>query len=637
MIRVCFLLLLFAPVAWAHPHDELCLRCERFGSQFTGGADLGTPPAVAYGCYSGNGVDDRLIETGFRPTFVMVREVDNSNTNGCAWRFDAHSLNLSCGNQTDGVDNCIANQIQSYTDTGFILGTESKVNQSPEPYCYLALSTAPGYIVAGSYTGNGDSSRTLETPFAPDAVLIFSRNAGASTLQIFLKVLDMGSLGSVFSRNQAEAWVSDYVTAINAATDYASASITIVNGVAAGEANTLGVTYDYLLFDEQSGAVDAGVYTGDGETEQAIPTTCSTIEALFVRSNSNNPESNASWRTKAMETDLFDDIETAWSAQCGNSATEPGGIVDLVDNVGTFSVSSVGDISLNDDGIEYAFLAICAGQVIQTTAAEDWTSSFTAVWDFEEAAGMAATNATGTICGADCDMADSNGVGRSTTEIRHGEQSADLNGSNDFFSCAAAACETGDGDLKISDSASWGCWVRTTSDGGRYVALGAGNDGTNNRPLWRLSRENAFDRQQCGVTTGADVLVEASGATDGWEINEWNALSCTWDNDADLVTAYRRAVVSGSSTAAASLTAASLSNAAIGRNDQASLFFPGQIDECWLYPGVLTVTQMCRIFSCGVDGASCLCNAADPTKYVDQGNNASIGNCTLPLCNAAAP
>jgi hypothetical protein len=67
-----------------------------------------------------------------------------------------------------------------------------------------------------------------------------------------------------------------------------------------------------------------------------------------------------------------------------------------------------------------------------------------------------------------------------------------------------------------------------------------------------------------------------------------------------------------------------------------SFYFWGQVDECFVINVTLSAASVCRICSCGLDGALCTCSGA---AFATTGRKATAcGSCALPAdCSAAAP
>jgi hypothetical protein len=64
--------------------------------------------------------------------------------------------------------------------------------------------------------------------------------------------------------------------------------------------------------------------------------------------------------------------------------------------------------------------------------------------------------------------------------------------------------------------------------------------------------------------------------------------------------------------------------------------FYGYADECFVYKGVLSQRDACRICSCGVDGSLCSCSADN--NWASRGRwDSDCGNCTLPTSCLTPP
>lgn len=97
--------------------------------------------SIDVGSYTGNGVDNRAIATGFQPEYALVR-ADDTGTR----RSGVHRPASLTGTSSleFGATALTTNRIQSLQATGFQVGTNGDVNANGDDYYYLAVrSSAP--------------------------------------------------------------------------------------------------------------------------------------------------------------------------------------------------------------------------------------------------------------------------------------------------------------------------------------------------------------------------------------------------------------------------------------------------------------------------------------------------------------
>ena len=265
-----------------------------------------------------------------------------------------------------------------------------------------------------------------------------------------------------------------------------------------------------------------------------------------------------------------------------------------------------------------------------TSDAVNWSPFFVAVWEMEEATNATRINTTTTSCGTSCDLSVVNTADKDTTNKVIGTASASFDGvtATDTLSCLFANCGSA---LNLAGSASWGCFIKQTGDLGIYERFA----GTLASTLFEWGffgkTTNAFTCR--AVNSGNTSLETSSNNSKAGDDGNFHAAGCSFDDATDFITLYQDGVFGNNSTLGAFAMQSVASG--LGEIGGANALFAGNEDECYLYSGVLTAADFCRICSCGVDGSLCTCSG---TSYVTSGrNSASCGSCTLPSCNAATP
>ena len=276
-----------------------------------------------------------------------------------------------------------------------------------------------------------------------------------------------------------------------------------------------------------------------------------------------------------------------------------------------------------------------------------------ALWRMEEASSSTRANASGTTCGTDCDLTNAGTVAKDTTNFVEGTASADWDAATDILSCTDATCGTSGAELDCVGDCTWGGWIRPTSDS--TLRIIRKNTTT---PGYMLFRGSTNDNFSCFVGDGTNQNTNmANGSA---PINEWHHAVCRLNDTTNTQQGFVDGVASGASATQGGV-AASTSTFQLG---DATLPHVGEQDEIWVSNRSWSDAQICGECSCGADGTVCLCDASDHTLFkactVDAdcqtlsangkcdtgsgkcegknaGSNPGCGDCTLPLCNAAAP
>ncbi len=176
-----------------------------------------------------------------------------------------------------------------------------------------------------------------------------------------------------------------------------------------------------------------------------------------------------------------------------------------------------------------------------------------------------------------------------------------------------------------------GCWVYPTANqrGDVMSKYDDSNDG------WYIELRTSAPRLACNVDNGAAV-----SGNNVWSLNTWFHAACRFDQSAgsDNITVFADGVANGTRTEDTMGTTVAhdftIGNEANGQNQG----FAGRMDECFFVKRVLTADSICRVTSCGWDGALCKCAGGDPTTYSDKGDN--VSSCLDSVtedCNAASP
>lgn len=253
--------------------------------------------------------------------------------------------------------------------------------------------------------------------------------------------------------------------------------------------------------------------------------------------------------------------------------------------------------------------------------APSWTSRFLCVYTLDEAAGMVRANATDTACGSFANLYEQAGAPANDADRIEGEASLSVT--------SAASDRLGinnDCLVPTTGSLSMGIWVKDRTGSvvtSTYIDTASGASGMAVR-----ADSNAVPR--CAVGNGTENANAVGSFNIPRDGSAWVHLACTFDDGADAIQIYAAGQATGSPGYQDALAASSTLHVPTNSGTPDAL-----LDELWMYDGVLSPAAVCRICSCGVDGAACLCSGG---AYADRGRNAThCSSCDLPPCDQAEP
>lgn len=267
-----------------------------------------------------------------------------------------------------------------------------------------------------------------------------------------------------------------------------------------------------------------------------------------------------------------------------------------------------GDYAYNADGCP-----VCA-----QTFATDWThaTNMVAVWRFDATDAGLTTDSSGSST-----LTNTNVTFDATNKIQ-GAGSALFNGTTAKLTCADATCTA----LQVTDYITYGAWVRPTSYGsGNAPILDKWNSPSGWHTYHNAGRSDVWTAMGNG-TASALVYQGVTGNT--VPLNGWSHQTAAWDNGGaqphvrnwtdGVVTTYAGGLGAPVTSGGTALAYAAVPFQIGGTT--APDFWTGNIDEVWVYHGILSNASVCRIARCRVDGSNCTCDPADPTHYVSTGD-----------------
>lgn len=220
---------------------------------------LQTASAATYqmqtGYYVGDGASKVVSGLGFSPELVILK-ADTTGGTGAIMKTIAMPQNNVAYLGTATADNAAA-QIQ-LTEDGFIV-TGTLSNTVNNRYTWVAFSgsdcSSGGQFCVGSYTGDGNPTKSITTGFQPDVTIVKSSAAALASWR-----------SSTMSTNYAQffsAAAEDTSGAFFATLDSTGFTVGTSN-------NTVATTHYFVAFKESAGVVDVGTYTGNGTDNTSI-------------------------------------------------------------------------------------------------------------------------------------------------------------------------------------------------------------------------------------------------------------------------------------------------------------------------------------------------------------------------------
>jgi uncharacterized repeat protein (TIGR01451 family) len=150
-------------------------RVNQAGVRFYWTAFRAARPELVVGSYEGDGTDDRSIDVGFEPEYVIVM---NESAEEAVQRFAAQvgdaSLLFSSGDP-------LSDRIQAFEPNGFQVGQHASTNATGDTLHYIAWRAVPGRSEGGVYLGDGTDDRDINgNSFNPNFLLIQRNEMGSA-------------------------------------------------------------------------------------------------------------------------------------------------------------------------------------------------------------------------------------------------------------------------------------------------------------------------------------------------------------------------------------------------------------------------------------------------------------------------
>jgi len=258
--------------------------------------------SFASGSYTGNATDNRNIVissttspavTDFQPDAVFIK----CDGTGLELVWSTRDIVATLGDAafTPRLAAAAAsNFVQSFSSTGFQIGSDNSVNNNGSTCYYTAIASTSGDVAVGHYTTNGTDDRNIGiaatslgavADFQPEFVMV---EVGGQ-----LGVWATGAMGSVACFIDSPACGSNSIQGVNASGFQVGTDIQ-TNGSSGDNAF-------YLAIKATSGSTNASSFTGNATDNRAISVG---FQPEMVLIKGNSASRNAGWRFKDLVGDL---------------------------------------------------------------------------------------------------------------------------------------------------------------------------------------------------------------------------------------------------------------------------------------------------------------------------------------------
>jgi uncharacterized repeat protein (TIGR01451 family) len=204
------------------------------------------------GHYLGDGELTRSVtDVGFRPDVVILQ-----GTDGRPLTVKSSSMPSTASKELGWPYPMRNNIITSLDANGFTFGPDGRMNQTGADYYWVAFKTAPGNMVVGSYSGDGNDNRSITgLGFSPSYLMVLPEWYPEATQRFPTHAGDQ-SVAFGYS-DQSTNWIQAFLP----------------DGFEVGTdslVNASGLMYHYVAWRETPGVSTGGLHTGNGFDNQNI-------------------------------------------------------------------------------------------------------------------------------------------------------------------------------------------------------------------------------------------------------------------------------------------------------------------------------------------------------------------------------
>jgi hypothetical protein len=251
------------------------------GNSFQAAAVFPGAIKLASGSYTGDATDNRTITVGFQPDLVIVK--DTGNGEGAA---RSSSMAGDASKPLGSLTALQADNVQSFTATGFVVGTNNRVNRSARTYHWTAFKANSQAMKVGSYTGNATAQSITGLGFSPELVILMGNNAQRAVARYSGAARTYGFDASTGATNDVTSLDAD--------------GFTVGAGV---EANAAATAYHYVAFNDFANSIHVASYAGNNTDNTNISTVGFQPEFVMVRADDAATARSANWHPSSLAGD----------------------------------------------------------------------------------------------------------------------------------------------------------------------------------------------------------------------------------------------------------------------------------------------------------------------------------------------
>ena len=254
---------------------------------------LGTPYMIS-GTYAGTAGTLNITGLGFQPDVVIVKRI----TGATVAVIKTSTMAGAASKAMTGATATGTGDITSLNADGFtVVNTTGNANASGQTFTWIAFKASAGVMRTGTYTGTGSAGLAVTgLGFSPELVFVMDASTQAAVFR------------SSNDTNSYDFTMNKYTTAVTA---LGADGFTLGN---AAQANTFGHTYHYVAFNDISGLMKVGGYTGNGVDNSNIAAVGFAPEWLMVQSSSGTDPAVHHTEAQGASTDTSNYFTAATSA-----------------------------------------------------------------------------------------------------------------------------------------------------------------------------------------------------------------------------------------------------------------------------------------------------------------------------------
>lgn len=206
------------------------------------------------GYYVGSGAAKTISGVGFQPQLVIIK----ASNSALVASFKSSAMPASALSNF-GATADVASTALTFTSTGFTMTNLGAINTVNIHYTWTAFAgsdcSASGTMCVGAYTGDGATTKSINTGFQPSIVI----GKRSTAVAAHFRTASMAANRTDFFTSTAADTTGTYIQ------NFSSSGFTV-----GSTDNASGGAYYYIAFKTASGLVSEGTYAGDGTDNRSI-------------------------------------------------------------------------------------------------------------------------------------------------------------------------------------------------------------------------------------------------------------------------------------------------------------------------------------------------------------------------------